>query len=102
MPVKPKKTAIQFDEPFEEITRFIHHIDYKLTHINKGTFNLNTYLQYWKINKNPILKIKKSYISEKSNHLVLSTELEHITLYRKIALYRKEKYEKNIPIYHIF
>ena len=69
------------------------------------TFNLEEYLKNWRVNKTPIIKVKKSHITKKSKSqsLISAAEIEHIHLYQKIALYRKEKAgQKNTPIYRVF
>lgn len=102
---KTKKIAEQFDEPLEEINSFIHDISNQLNYLSKGTFNLSTYLREWRVNKNPQLKIKKTYLAKKkkSQSLISAAEIEHLDLYQEIARYRKEKSEQtNIPTYRVF
>jgi hypothetical protein len=102
---KTKTLAMQFDEPFEEFSSFIHDSIHQFNYLIKGTFDLEEYLQKWRVNKTPCIKIKKSYVAKKSKSqsLISASEIEHINLYQKIALYRKERAEqKNMPIYRIF
>ena len=102
---KTKVLALQFDEPFEELSSFLHDKIHQFNYLEKGTFDLDTYLEKWRVNKTPCMKIKKSYIAKKSKSqsLISAAEIEHLNLYQKIALYRKEKAgKKSMPIYRVF
>lgn len=102
---KTVKLSSNFDETFQEFGSFLHDITHQMKYLEKGTFDLEEYLEKWRLNKTPPLKIKKSYVTnkKKSQSLISAAEIEHINLYQQIALYRKEKAgQKNMPIFRVF
>jgi len=102
--VKTQKAATSLDEPIEEVNQFLHDLLHRLKYFAKGDFNLGEYLENGKINKQKQQKFKSTYESSSTpKSLVSASEIEHITLYQAIALFRKGVASKsNQPIYKVF
>jgi superfamily II DNA helicase RecQ len=102
--VKTQKAAVSMDEPIEELGLFLHDLLFRFKYFQGGDFELGTYLEKGKVNKEKPPKFKSTYeSSSKPKSLVSASEIEHVNLYQKLALYRKRRAsESGQPIYRVF
>lgn len=102
--VTTRKAAETLDGALETLSIFFHDIIHQLKYFSEGKFELTIYLERGKVNKQKITEFKSTYeSSSKPKSLVSASEIDHLELYQKIAIYRKEKAkESSTPIYRIF